>query len=102
MGALGPCSYKLGHNNLARLGGGRSPGPTAAIRTPQNPLVVWMLVRLDLVRLEGVAWAQGVVAAAAATRARPMEGVVTVVAAAAAAGARPTPNYSCRHLRIAA
>ena len=99
MGALGPCSYKLGHNNLARLGGGRSPGPTAAMRTPQNPLVVWMLVRLDLVRLEGV---QGVVAAAAATRARPMEGVVTVVAAAAAAGARPTPNYSCRHLRIAA
>ena len=99
MGALGPCSYKLGHNNLARLGGGRSPGPTAAMRTPQNPLVVWMLVRLDLVRLEGV---QGVVAAAATTRARPMEGVVTVVAAAAAAGARPTPNYSCRHLRIAA
>ena len=89
MGALGPCSYKLGHNNLARLGGGRSPGPTAAIRGPQFPLVVWMLVRLDLVRLEGV------VAAAAAAGARPMEGVV---AAAAAAGARPTPNYSCRHL----
>ena len=100
MGALGPCSYKLGHNNLARLGGGRSPGPTATNNRPQNPLVVWMLVRLDLVRLEGVA--QGVVAAAAATRARPMEGVVTVVAAAAAAGARPTPNYSCRHPRIAA